>query len=227
MNWVDVAGPPGSGKSTLCDPLWGPHIIPLTDALPPIAWHDFLNEMTRLFDVIQGHKSFISAVRMNRRTLRKMTAVHNTTHVETKRYNPYIQAGFVQRGLGFGWRMTEMGIDIAELAHFFRLMPVSIGVVMLDVGDEENKRRNEARKLVPSTAHEDRSFMIPLMKPAIDLAEQLLKNERNVPFQRIETSAPIEECRNKLLAFADKRCCHPKTIRLSSESSTLSPPVFW
>ena len=43
MQWVDVCGFPGSGKSTICDPIWGPHDIDIEDLLPPEEWHDFLN----------------------------------------------------------------------------------------------------------------------------------------------------------------------------------------
>src|SRR5690606_13567141 len=49
MRWLDCAGPPGSGKSTLCDYFWDPHSIPIEDRLPPASWHDFLNEVSRLF----------------------------------------------------------------------------------------------------------------------------------------------------------------------------------
>lgn len=198
MRWLDCAGPPGVGKSTLCDPLWGPHDIPLSDIAPPPDWHDFCNEVTRLLGVVREHPSFIAAVRMNRRSLRKMAAVNQMEG------GPYIQTGFVQRGLGFGWRLVDMGKPVEELWHFFRLMPASLGVVFLETNAETLVARNRARESVKETAHENRSFMGPLMQPAIELAKEIL-DARGVPVERIDTSDDIDKARTKLLAFAKER----------------------
>ena len=95
MRWLDVAGPPGSGKSTLCDTIWGPHDMEFSNQLPPVAWQDFSNEVTRLFGLLKDHRSFIPLVRMHRRSFRKMTSVFYDD-----RDTAYVQTGFVQRGLG-------------------------------------------------------------------------------------------------------------------------------
>lgn len=120
MLWVDVAGYPGSGKSTICDSLWHPHAFKIEDVPPPTHWHDFVSEVTRCLTLIRDHPTFVAAVRMNRRSMRKMAMVDGMRDERV-----YCQTGFVQRGLGFGWRMTDMGMDIRELEHFFRLMPLS------------------------------------------------------------------------------------------------------
>lgn len=240
MNWLDVAGAPGVGKSTICDPLWGPHHIAPVDIPPPVEWHDFNNEVTRLLGLVRDHPSFVAAVRMNRRSMRKMAAV-----AAMEGSKPYIQTGFVQRGLGFGWRLVDMGKPVEELWHFFRLMPASLGVVFLEADENTLTERNKARETVKETAHENRAFMAPLMKPAIEFAKDVL-SERGVPVKRIETTGDIDKARAELVAFADERAAalehaHVKTLRppymeprnpsqarYRGEAPVFqSPPVWW
>lgn len=239
MRWLDVCGPPGVGKSTLCDPLWGPHDIPLSDVPPPPDWHDFCNEITRLFGVVQKHPSFVAAVRMNRRSLRKMAVVNSLEG------GPYIQTGFVQRGLGFGWRLVDMGKPVEELWHFFMLMPVSLGVAFLETNAEALASRNKAREQVKETAHENRAFMGPLMQPAIAFAQEVL-DARGVPFTRIDTSGNAEAARDRLVSFATDRhrqleselVCPATAPRymepryttpfgFGRQAPVLSPPAWW
>lgn len=231
MRWLDVAGPPGVGKSTLCDPIWGPHDIEPRDIAPPVEWHDFGNEVTRLLGLVSRHPTFTAAVRMNRRSMRKMACV-NSIPSSTPRlapgerepgpatpwlYQTYIQTGFVQRGLGFGWRLVDMGKPVEELYHFFRLMPASLGVVFLETDPEALKDRNKAREKVKETAHENRAFMGPLMQPAIEFAKEVL-NERGVPLRTIDTSGDIDTARAELVAFAHEQeqalgHCHVPALR--------------
>lgn len=213
MHWLDVAGPPGVGKSALCDPLWGPHDIEPADIPPPIEWHDFNNEVTRLLGLVREHPSFVAAVRMNRRSMRKMAAV-----AEMKG-GPYIQTGFVQRALGFGWRLVNMGKPVEELYHFFRLMPASLGVVFLEADAQTLTERNKAREAVKETSHENRAFMGPLMAPAIEFAKEVL-DARGVPVKRIATTGDIDKARDDLVGFANERVddlkhAHVKTLRPS------------
>jgi hypothetical protein len=199
MRWCDVAGPPGVGKSTLCDPLWGPHDVEPREIKPPIEWHDFCNEVSRLLGLVREHKSFVAAVRMNRRSMRKMASV---SAMESGK--PYIQTGFVQRGLGFGWRLVDMGKPVEELYHFFRLMPVSLGVVFLETDADALVERNVAREKVKETAHENRSFMGPLMQPAIEFARNVL-DDRGVPVKVISTTGNIDIARKELIDFSKER----------------------
>lgn len=223
MRWIDVAGPPGAGKSTLCDPLWGPHDIQFSDTLPPAPWQDFSNEVTRLFGLLKDHPSFVATVRMHRRSFRKMTSVFYDEREEA-----YVQTGFVQRGLGLGWRMVDAGIDLNELRHFFRLMPVSIGVAFCQVDPEIVKQRNADREKVKETAHENRAFMVELMEPAINVAREEL-DKRCVPTWAIDTSDPeqTEKCRGVLRGLALREACHPQETRPCGEVPVLSPPVWW
>jgi hypothetical protein len=221
MNWVDVCGPPGSGKSTLADKIWRPHELPISNILPPEGWTDFLNEITRLFHLIRKHPTFSASIRMTNRSIRKMTTV---CLYDGNR--PYVQTGLVQRGLGFGWRMQDSGIDINELRHFFRLMPVSIGVAVTRCDPAIVEQRNRDRLKVQETAHENRDFMVPLMQPAIELAIEVLR-DRGVPVCEIDTSQPVEAARSQLVDFSHQGPCDAAQSGLSSQAPVLSPPPWW
>jgi len=221
VNWVDVCGAPGSGKSTLCDPIWGPHELPIENRLPPAKWHDFLNEVTRLFHLIQPHPSFGAAVRMNNRSVRKVATVARSTTP-----GPYIQTALVQRGLGFGWRLNDMGVSLDELRHYFRLMPVSIGVAITRCPEEVVVERNRDREKVQATANENRGFMVPLMRPAIEIAKEVL-SERGVPIIEIDTTGDPGQGRQRLIHFATQEDFDDEAGRCCGEVEVLSPPPWW
>jgi len=225
MRWIDVAGPPGSGKSTICDPLWPHDAIEPKEVEPPIEWHDFLNEVTRLMGVVRPHPTFVAAVRMNRRTMRKMAAVW-----ADEREGPYIQTGFIQRGLGFGWRMLDLGIDPEkELQHFFRLMPEPLGAVFLRGDSAIIAQRNRDREKVAATAHENREHMVEKIKACEGLVNDWL-SDRDIYIQNIWTDATSpEEARvivTKLAVECDKAVSDLYQPHLSSGMTT-SKPVWW
>ena len=222
MHWLDVAGAPGSGKSTACDALWGPHELPIENRLPPSGWHDFLNEVSRLFWLIQKHPSFQAAIRMNNRSIRKIATVARAYDEK----GPYVQTALVQRGLGFGWRLNDLGIDLGELRHFYRLMPVSIGVAVTRCPESVVVERNHQRETVRATAHENRDFMVPLMLPAIEIALETL-SERGVPILELDTTLPVEETRKQLIEFAGKEPFDAAQGRSCGQVSVLSPPPWW
>lgn len=207
MRWIDVAAPPGTGKSTLCDQFFQ-HRWPDWDGLPlPEEWKEFLAETNRLVGMIKEHKNCFGAptlqavVRMNDRSLKKMATVYR---IEDTR--PYIQTGFVQRGLGFGWRLVDMGKDLREIKAYFELMPVSIGVAFLKARLTTILERNEAREKVPATAHENRSFQVPLMVPAIEYAIEVL-DARRVPIIEVDVEHQSPgDARRQLLELADALC---------------------
>ena len=221
MNWLDVCGAPGSGKSTLCDPLWGPHELEIRDELPPANWHDFLNEITRLFLIIKPHSTFNAAIRMNNRSIRKIATV-----ARTEASVPYVQTALAQRGLGFGWRMNDMGVPLEELRHYFRLMPVSIGVVVTRCPEEVVVERNHKRETVKATAHENRDFMVPLMKPAIEIAiDELCK--RGVPVWEISTNQDADKSRGELQDYAAREPYNPSAGRPGDQVPAISAPPWW
>lgn len=235
MKWVDVCGPPGVGKSTLCDPLWGPHDIPIEDIQHPSEWHDFCNEVTRLLGLVREHPSFVAAVRMNRRSLRKMAIVESSPpHADYRSFDyngnvyekAYVQTGFVQRGLGFGWRLKDLGLPVEELEHFFRLMPVSIGVAFLECDPDTIRERNKARESVRETAHENRTHMVDGILETMDHAHEWL-NARGVPTVTIRTDQPIEDARRELLEFANGEACNAPPHGYSRQIPVLSTPSWW
>ena len=236
MHWVDVAGSPGIGKSTICDPLWGPHDVPdLVDVSPPADWAPFLDEITRLLTLIRKHWSIVPAIRMNRRSVRKMTTVARIGTISTRagatveniaESGPYIQTGFVQRGLGFGWRLAQLKIDAQEIEPYFELMPVSIGVAVLYADEETAIERNNARKQVPETAHEDRDFMVPLMEKPKEIAIEVLR-KRGVPLIEIDTRRSIEDARADLVGFANENADNAPSHGLGSEVPLLQAPIWW
>jgi hypothetical protein len=236
MQWLDVAGCPGAGKSTICDPLWHHKAIDWDGKLPPSSWRPFLDEMTTLFGLIRGHWSFVPAVRMNNRSVRKMATVARMANDGAEMidgggpglaFGPYIQTGLVQRGLGFGWRLNQMGADVNLIRRFFWLMPVSIGVAFLEADNATIIARNNARKQVAATAHEDRAFMVPLMREPIRIAKEVLR-ERGVPVLEVDVQSQTpDEARHHLLAFADNPPRHPSALGFGGETPLLSPPAWW
>lgn len=188
MKFIDVMGPPGVGKSALCDDLWSPHAIDwrgVTDF--PQEWGPFLLRVDSLLHKVARHWSFDACLGMVRRSLCKMAAVHRTQSDDT-----YIQTGFAQRGLGFGWRLDNP----EDVRAYYELMPVSLGVVSLNADIETLQARNRSR----AARGENRDFMVPLMVKAHRIAIETLK-ERDVPLLELDTRRPVTELRQELEAF--------------------------
>lgn len=185
MRWLDVAGAPGSGKSTLCDDLWPPRCIEWDGRPHPEEWRPFLDCVDRLLKRIAGHPSHGACVSMIERSFRKMATV---ARMDDPRV--YVQTGFAQRGLGIGWRLR----DPEEIADYYETMPVSLGVVFLHADVSEVQRRNVERG-------KDRSFMVPLMETPRRIAVDVLRR-RGVPVTDIDTSQSVESCREMLIRAA-------------------------
>lgn len=185
MRWLEISGAPGTGKSTIADPLWAPHSVVWNgeEALP--EWAGFIACTKRLLDRVKDHPSYHACVSMTDRSIRKMSAV---ARANDRRI--YIQTGFAQRGLGIGWRLKNP----EEIAEYFELMPVSVGVAFLyaDVGTV--CRRNVQRG-------KDRSYMVQLMERPREIATRVLR-ERGVAVLELDTRNPVVENRERLVQFS-------------------------
>lgn len=221
MKWLDVMGAPGSGKSTICDAFWGPHALQIEHRYPPARWEPFLNEIDRLFCLIRSHPTFEAALRMNNRSIRKVSTVARDSSP-----GPYIQTCLAQRGLGFGWRMVDLGVPIDQLCRYFELMPVSIGVAVTRCPTAVVEARNHARKLVKATAHEDRAHMVTLMLPAIEVAIEVL-NGRGVPVLEVSTDQQVEASRKEIRAFSMRQPFDDEAAGRGCEVEVLQAPSFW
>lgn len=185
MRWIDVAGPPGVGKSTLTDELWPPRCIEWDEKPYPKEWDEFLGVTERLLRKIKGHPSINACRSMTQRSFRKMATI---SRVQDDRI--YIQTGLVQRGLGIGWRLD----DPEDIREYFEVMPLSIGVVVLTAPIEIVQRRNVERG-------KDRSFMVPLMERSKQIAIEVLN--KRIPLVELDTTRPVHESKANLSTFSD------------------------
>jgi hypothetical protein len=207
MKWVDVAGCPGSGKST-----WAYHVWPDKsvgwDGLPmPDEWQPFLTELGKLFRLVDDHPSYVAVLRMNDRTAKKMATVHRM-----QRDDVFFQSAWMQRLLGFGWRLHQMGRDINLIRPALELMPTSVGVAFLEADLETLIQRNRARRDNPATAHEDRGFQCGHILACMPLAKQVMR-ERNVPVIEIDVqNQSIDAARQQLLDFAYAGADYAETV---------------
>ena len=237
MNWLDVCGPPGSGKSTVCYDLWQDREI-TWDGLPiPSEWREFVEEIGRLLSFIASKPPpfipelgryldlVVPAARMNQRTLGKMSVVQRTP--ETSR-GAFVQTAFCQRVLGFGWRLTALNEPVEGIRRLLELMPTSLGVVFLEASEATIVARNKERLLNPATAHENRGYQARLMAPAITFAKQELR-DRGVPILEldVEHQSP-DESRAQILEFARAQegvQTEMSVTRTLSDSGGLTPSI--
>lgn len=175
--------------------------------VPPRYWRPFMDELANLMLLIEDHPSFDAVPRMCERSTKKIATVERMTAPSDKPV--FIQTGLMQRILGFGWRLHDLGRDVNLIRRAVHLMPVSVGVVFLEADLETLKARNAARRLNPATAHEDRSFQLEHMLPAIEIAKEAL-TDRGIPWRTIDVQhQPIEAARAELLEFAAREAYQP------------------
>jgi len=227
LKWVDVAGCPGSGKSTLAYPLWQDRSVGWDGKLPPSYWRPFLDEMTSLMRLVSDHPTFEAVLRMNDRSAKKMATVGRMTIDYSEDRDCFIQTGLVQRILGFGWRLHEMGRDINLIRPALWRMPVSVGVAFLEASLETLLARNRERRNDPRTAHEDRSHQVPHMLAVIPLAKEVML-ERGIPIVSIDVEQPVEAARAELVRFARAPACHAAQMGCGGQGPLLqTPPLWW
>lgn len=203
MNFLDVCGPPGSGKSTLCDPIWGPHAIDFegVNQFHP-TWAPYLKVCERLMREVRDHPSYDAMGRMLWRSLRKIAVVQELI---ADPMQVYIQTALAQRGLGFGWRLNDLG-KTEMVREYFQVMPVSLGVAMTKAPVEIVEARNNARPV------ENRHWMVAKMQPAMQIAREVF-SERGIPFLEVDTTQPVDAARQQLINFANSLAGNTKAVR--------------
>lgn len=213
MEWLDVFGPPAVGKSTVCDAFWHPHAIPWQSVKKvPTEWTPYFHEVNRLLEEVKDHPSFRACLGMVNRSLKKMAAVHAKDDERV-----YIQTGFAQRGLGFGWRLD----DPEQIRRYYELMPTSLGVVSLWAPPELVEERNRGRE----RQGENRAHMVqPMIRPR-EIALEVLK-KRAIPLLELDTRRDPSELRDQVLEFRDDcragaKAFQPQAPRPDSEAMAL------
>ena len=237
MRWLDVAGAPSSGKSRLCYPVWGDKEV-LGDGKPPAPyWKPFLDELASLVPLIQDHvnretgQPTIQAVlRMCGRSITKMSCVERM-EVAAHKFPVFVQTGLMQRVLGFGWRLHDLGRDINLIRSALWRMPLSAGVAFLEADLEtllaRNRQRGQDFRDGKVRQDEDRSYQVPHMLPCIDLAKEVMA-ERGIPTAAIDVQHQTEDgARAQLLAFADKGSCEQSKMGSSCKMEVLSVGPWW
>jgi hypothetical protein len=221
LRWVDISAPPGAGKSTLAYKTWPDRCITWDGLPPPAYWKQFCDELTNLLHLISDHPSFEAVIRMLNRSVRKMATVERQQDSRT-----FFQVCLIQRLTGIGWRLQDLGRDVNLIRRALWLMPAD-SAAFLEAPDEVIIARNKQRLLNPETAHEDRSYQVPLMRPAIEIAKQVLR-ERGIPTMEIDVTRPIDDARADLVAFADKIAGYPSQMGSGREGQVLSvAPAWW
>jgi hypothetical protein len=177
MLWLDVAGPPGVGKSAICDPLWHPRAIEWDGKGYPVEWQTFVAVVDRLLTRIERHPSGRKCGRIVERSLRKIATVSRL-----RRDGVYVQTGIAQRALGIGWRL---GDDVDAIADYYLTMPVSVGVVFLTAPVNVVQERNVSRG-------KDRAWMVPLVEESMGIGRAILR-DRGVPVLELDTRNPVAD----------------------------------
>jgi hypothetical protein len=217
VKWVDVAGCPGSGKSTLAYHVWPDKSVGWDGLQMPTEWQPFLNEIGKLFRLVDDHETYAAVIRMNDRTAKKMATVHRM-----ERDDVFFQSAWLQRLLGFGWRLHQMNRDINLIRPALELMPASVGVAFLEADLETLLQRNRARRNNPATAHEDRGFQCGHILACLPLAKQVMR-DRGVKVIEIDVqNQTIDAARAQLLDFAYQGTDYPEALRHSGEGQAVS-----
>ena len=187
MQWIELVGSPGSGKSTLIDYRFPPDYITYDASIPPKEWKEFLDFTHHLLDLTSRHKEYRVGVSLVKRSIKKMTTVYNT-----KSSTVYIQTGFMQRALGLYRRLPVANRQLIE--EYLEMCPTPLGVIVLYADIETLKNHNRSRK------KQDRSHMLEATEACMELVRRSIK-KRELPWLQLDTRNPIAYNRKKILDF--------------------------
>lgn len=184
MRWLDVAGVPGAGKSTIVKAWWPDRCISHYGAKIPAAWESFIRVAEDLLSQIPDRAQRETRTRLCRRGFLRAAAAATDPRTEI-----YIQTGLVQRGFSICARL-----DNAEaIERYYNAMPVSLGVVMIELPEDEAVRRNIERGA-------DRSKLIrPVARVQREVTAVLLA--RGVPLLVLDGMQPVKVNRAAIWEF--------------------------
>lgn len=181
MRWIDCAGAPGVGKSAILDEGW-PRRVAWDGRDYPGEWSEFIERTAGLVRRAKGAEECGGIVEA---TFRKIATVDRAGSSGV-----YVQTGLAQIGLELGWRLS----DPEEVAAYYEVMPISLGVAFLFADVETVQARNRTRS-------RDFSNRVPAMEIAREVGERVLASRR-VRLLKLDTRLPVEENRAILHEFA-------------------------
>jgi hypothetical protein len=189
MRWVDVFGPTGVGKTTICTPLWNPDTYSQDRIELPQAWDKFAQCARRLCDLASanGHPG---AWRLTQ------TAIWRMQHIARMPGDGvYMNVGLAHRGISIAWRLPKPN----AIREFYELMPVSIGVASLHADIDTLHRRNVARgKVIRNKQRSALSIRMAAVQPICVAAMKAA----GVPLIEIDTTEPVADNVARLREFA-------------------------
>lgn len=193
MKWVDVMGVSGVGKTTLCTPWCNPNEYSQEPFPIPKGWQEFVDCCRRLCERVKREGPGGGRSGTWRRT---QNAIWRQARIASRADGGvYMNVGIAHRGLSIAWRLP----DIEEIAEFYRLMPVSIGVASLYAADDTVVARNIQRgKTITNKQRAELALKMEAGRPACVAAMKA----RGIPLIEIDTTEPVDDNVARLRAFA-------------------------
>lgn len=187
MQWLDVAGVPGAGKSTIVKVWWPDRHMSHKGARIPEGWASFIDVAEELLAEIPNQAQRETRTRLCRRGFLRAAAA-----ATDDRPNVYIQTGLVQRGFSICARIN----DASAVERYYNAMPVSVGVVMITLPEAEATKRNIERGA-------DRSKLIrPVAR--IQAAATRVLLARCVPVLELDGTQPVKVNRARIVKFVSE-----------------------
>jgi hypothetical protein len=189
MKWVDVMGPTGVGKSTLCTPDCNPDDFPQDRIELAEDWQRFERCARRLCERA-AENGYSGAWRMTQNAILRMA------HIAGMRGDGvYMNVGLAHRGLSIAWRLP----DLKAIEEFYALMPVSIGVASLHADPATLKARNIERGR--TIRNKQRSELAVKMEGVRPVCVAAIK-AAGIALIEIDTREPVADNVQRLRSFA-------------------------